>query len=225
MKLKDILWVVVPLILLIGVAFLLPAVIQAKNMAPVWLGSYNYLYTSLSDILFLHSTLNTFALPLSIGFFVQLIIALAVKVSALKKYIIMLFSGVLVYVISALIFINAITFPFNTFTVLIFSLILFFASPLILTALLLRLISTHKHKNAILIFSGGVITILSIIKIICAALTLSDTAIIGASDFTVSLLIAINACRSALYFCIFGILLILTSLIFIFLSKICSKKL
>lgn len=82
MKLKDILWVVVPLILLIGVAFLLPAVIQAKNMAPVWLGSYNYLYTSLSDILFLRSTLNTFALPLFIGFFVQLIIALAVKVSA-----------------------------------------------------------------------------------------------------------------------------------------------
>ena len=77
----------------------------------------------------------------------------------------------------------------------------------------------------ILLFVGGIITLLSIIKIICVALTASGTAIIGASDFTVSLLIAINTCRSALYFCILGILFILTSLILIFLSKIRSKKL
>ncbi len=76
----------------------------------------------------------------------------------------------------------------------------------------------------ILLSVGSAITLLSVIKIICVASTASKTAVIGTSDFAISLLIAIDTCGFAFYSCIFGILIILTSLILIFLSKIRSKK-
>lgn len=229
MKAKDILWVVVPILFLTTSAFLSPLILPAENLTPIWSGYENFLHTAFTGVFFTAASFNTFFPFFLIAFFVQIILSVTSKAAPLKKYIIMLFSGLAVQVFSTCFFIPLTNF--DAYSVVLFSLALFYGALSVISAFLLRLLDTSKHKSLIILFVGLAIFafyVIRIIRIFSVASHSTSIGIIGGADGATAFLIFGKVLSSSFVYtflpAILGILITLTAVILKISPKMCSKK-
>ena len=93
MKAKDILWAVVPILVLTALAFTLPLLTLESELLK-WQGPYQYIFMFMSDTLtFLRSLFNSVLNYSFIPLYIQVVLAFLLKCDHLKKYIIVMLSG------------------------------------------------------------------------------------------------------------------------------------
>ncbi len=222
MKAKDILWVVVPIFILIALAFALP-LLTPESELPAWQGTYQYIFMFVSDtVTFLRSLFNSVLNYSFIPLYIQVVLAFLLKCDHLKKYIIVMLSGIGAFVACVLLhaFLFGILFSFNAVRLFTAPLM---CIPLVLTALLLSLLSQSRHRKRILLISGAVLTVLPLILFIHRLIvSLSGSvAVIGGSDGLLSLIMLFDLYAPHIRIIILGILLIILSLV---LKKIDEKS-
>ena len=225
MKIKNILWVVVPVFILIAVAFALP-LLTPESELPVWQGPYQYIFMFASDtVAFVRLFFNTFLLYNFIPVYVQAVLAILLKCDYLKKYIIVMLSGVGAFAASVVL--DALLFGCGTIQNPVGLFILpLLAIPLVLTAFLLSLLRQSMHRKKILLISGSVLTVLSLILLIYRFIVGfgQSIAIIGGIDRMLGLMIFFNLYRPIIGILILGILFIIFSFVLKKIDEKSSKK-
>ncbi len=212
----------VPILILIALAFILP-LFTPESELPVWQGTYQHIFTVVSDtVVFARLLFNSFLLYSFIPVYAQVILAFLLKCEFLKKYIIVMLSGVGVF---AVFFISDVILSgYGTIqhSVELFILPLL-SIPLVLTALVLSLLSQLRQRKKILLFLGIILTALPLLLIVYGLIRGfgRSVAIIGGIDGALTLMLFFSLYRPIIGILILGILFIVLSFV---LKKTAEKS-